>query len=35
MLMLVKFWNCALISAEDVDDCLKVVDSASEESSPA
>ncbi|GAQ81615.1 VEFS-Box of polycomb protein [Klebsormidium nitens] len=30
MLMLVKFWNCALISAEDVDDCLKVVDSACE-----
>jgi hypothetical protein len=27
MLMLIKFWNCALISADDVDECLKVVDS--------
>lgn len=27
MLILIKFWNCALIGADDVDECLKVVDS--------
>jgi hypothetical protein len=27
MLMLIKFWNLALISADEVDECLKVVDS--------